>query len=1081
MKINYIISDTTKSATSKTLSQVILRAEKDLLSNYIVIVPETKSIIIEKELLSLSKTGAFANIFVYSFVRLLGRLGYAEKDKIISKQTAVMLIRKIIFENIDNLKCYKKTAKNISFAEKIYDTLQQFKSSEVNVEDLKCALDSCEGALKSKLQDIIFLYDEYEKLLSETYFDDCDKLNLIKNLAKTSDFIKSAKIFVVGFDNITPEMISVLEELAKNANEITFSSVYFSDKREDKYIQNNELFLKFRRVADNLNYPYVPILTSSRKKGDFYAVANDLFSISTKQTKYSGDIKIFAANSKEQEIRFVASQIIKMVESGARFRDFGVMALDIDKDKNLLKQIFDEFNINYFINQDIDVSNHYLISFIKLCFELYLSHLSSDKFVKFIKSKFVNFEKSCEFENFISEYGLNYNDFLKPLDEEFKGHKNYEDFSKILTKFQDFYGKFAEEIKKANSVLDFSEAILFVLDYFNVKLNLEEISEFEMLAGMREESQISKSMFAKVEEFLKMLCNFLGKMTVGEDEFLQIFLSGFSTVKMNLVPVSIDCVVVQKNTDGFFDIKNMFIVGADEDRFPMVIQDSGIILDDELEMTNLLSGKKIEPTTKEINARENFAAYEALLEPSEKLFITYSKQSVDGSQSKPSKLINKLAGLFGEGVFVKEFKQAKFVSKINYEKEFAKHISAYHEGLYLLSEINKEYNLLKGDMSVYFENYLKNKCQTKPRFEIENADDLYFSNGKTSASQLEKYFQCPYQFFAVYGLRLKENKSAKLSKLDIGVILHKVAEIFVKNIKLFDDEDDNLLNKKIQEFVIDIFDNLKIKESNNRATIKFLLKESIRLCKYLLTEQKNSGFKTKHNEFAFNGKNAIVLKCDKGTFLGLEGKIDRIDEFGDYIRIIDYKTGDIESDLYSIYFGKKVQLVTYLSAISEIKNKKIAGLFYLPIHSDYVKNIEKIQEKYKMNGFLLKDIDVIKNMDYSLSFDNPKSRFVPITIKSNEDVKNRNSFELSRAGQKFLSEEEFENLKKYNEKLCEKAADEIRSGYIEPSPIRKGDDKDTMPCAWCEFAGFCGLENSKFSAGRRCDSSVDIESFGEVK
>ena len=35
--------------------------------------------------------------------------------------------------------------------------------------------------------------------------------------------------------------------------------------------------------------------------------------------------------------------------------------------------------------------------------------------------------------------------------------------------------------------------------------------------------------------------------------------------------------------------------------------------------------------------------------------------------------------------------------------------------------------------------------------------------------ELEKYFDCPYLFFATYGLRLKENKDAKVSSLDVGL------------------------------------------------------------------------------------------------------------------------------------------------------------------------------------------------------------------------------------------------------------------------------------------------------------------------
>jgi len=1080
MKINYVLSDRTKSATTKTLVEVVSRAEKDMLTNFVVIVPETKSIIIEKELLALSKKGAFANIFIYSFVRLLNRLNFAKKETIISKQTAVMLIRKIVYENIDNLDCYKKTAKNINFAEKIYDTLQQFKSSEVSYEDLKLAYLQADSALKSKLKDIIFIYEKYEELLGETIFDDCDKLNLIKRFVKKSDFIKNAEIFVVGFDNITNEMISVLEELAKNAKEITFSSVYFSEKREDKYIQNNELFYKYRRVAENLKYPYVPALASSRLKGDFYVAATNLFLPTIKQAKYNGDIKIFAANNKEQEIRFVASKIIEFVNSGLKFKDIGVLSLDIVNDEKIIKRIFDEFKINYFVNQEIDISNHCLILFIKLCFELYLSHLSSDKVLKFLKSEFFREQKAYEFENFVFEYGLNYNDFLKPLKKEWKEScRDFDNFANLLCKFQDFYIKFAEKLKNAKTALEFSNVILYALEYFNVENKLKEVSEFQITCGLREESQVSSAIYAKVKEFLEMLCNFLGDMKMMPDEFLQVFLSGFSVVKLNLVPVSVDCVVVQNNTDGFYNIKNMFIVGADEDMFPMVIKDSGIILDSELEKTNILSGKKIEPTTKDINAREKFIAYESILEPSEKLYISYSVQALDGTQKKPSRIIQRLAALFGKDIFIKGFNQPKFISKISYEREFAEHISDYFSGEYLLYDINNEYLVLKGELGTYFNSYLFESLQNNPSFVIDNAKELYFSHSRTSSSQIEKYFACPYQFFANYGLRLKENKNAKLSKLDIGVLLHKVAEIFVKNINKFKGFEEEKLAEQIESYLLNIFDKLNLNKSRNQAAVKFLFEESMRLCKFLLKEQNESGFKASCNEFVFCGENSPKLVLDGGEELSLEGKIDRIDEWGDYVRIIDYKTGDIDADLFSIYYGKKIQLVSYLSAISGIKNKKIAGLFYLPIHSDYVKNISKLEEKYKMNGFLLKDIDVIKHMDNNLSFDFPKSNFVPILIKSNDDVKTRNVFELSRAGQKFLTENEFNNLKKYIEKLCRKAACEIREGYIEPSPLKKGDDEATMPCAYCELAGFCGLENARFSEGRKCQANIDIDKFKE--
>ena len=197
MKLNYILSETSSSATSAAIREIIKKAESDMLSNVIVLVPEPKSIAIERELLDVSTYGAFANVFVYSFMRLLSRIGEIKESEVVSKQTCVMLIRKIILENIDKLSCYKKTAKTIGFAEKIYDTIAQFKASSLSPQDVKAIADSSEGALKSKMQDIAFLFDLYESQLGDNLFDDCDKLRKLGELAKTNDFI--LKLFKIPY------------------------------------------------------------------------------------------------------------------------------------------------------------------------------------------------------------------------------------------------------------------------------------------------------------------------------------------------------------------------------------------------------------------------------------------------------------------------------------------------------------------------------------------------------------------------------------------------------------------------------------------------------------------------------------------------------------------------------------------------------------------------------------------------------------------------------------------------------------------------------------------------------------------
>ena len=1074
MKINYLLSDTTKSATTLALKSVIEKAEADVFGDYIVIVPETKSIIIEKELLALSKNHAFTNIFVYSFVRLISRLGFVDSNKIVTKQTCVMLLRKIIFDHISELKCYQKTAKTVSFAEKVYDTIQQFKSSNVTVGDLKSSLANCSKSLKNKLEDLVLLYELYEEKLSTGLFDDCDKLNLIAKFAKDNQFIKNAQVFVVGFDNVTYEMVSVLKELAKSAKEITFSCVYFNDKRADSYIQNNELFKKFKLVGDELKYPYQPSFSAALKKGDFRQIQHGLF-VGEKALQPAKNVEVFEAKNRRQELDCVANKILTEVKGGKRFKDIGVFVCSLAENIELIKKCFDSYQIPYFINEDHDISNHALVKFVRSCFELYLSHLAEEKVLKFLSGVFVKNKHTAEFENYAKEVGLNYAGFLAKIDEEYVNNdEKTKRLNAVILPFQEFYAQFSSKIEASKTVSDFLSDIDFVFEYFDLKNKLEQVAEFQKENGDIVDAEISLAIFDKCTEFRKSFENFMGQTEITPNEFLQVYLSGFVSIKLNLSPVSIDSVIVQDNTDGFFNIKTMFIVGAEENKFPAKIQDSGIILDGELEETKNLISKAVEPSVKDINERELFRAYEAFLEPTDNLFISYVVAN------KPARMVLRLVALFGEEIKTNVYKRVPFASKKGAEMRFAKHINEFLNKEINLADLQKEYNILKDSLSSNFKYHLENNLvMGQTNFVLESASQLYFPKGTTSISQLEKYFACPYMFFANYGLRLKENKVAKLSHLDIGSIVHRIAELFVQDISAFDGLDDAAFKTGVEKFCVAVFEEYNVNKNRNQAILNFILGESQRLCAHLYFEQQNSSFKSIKNEYEFAGENAVKLQTEDGRVVLIEGKIDRIDQWGDYVRIIDYKTGDIKNDLSSIYYGKKIQLVSYLSAVTGFTGKKVAGIFYFPIHSDFVKNDKKIKNIYKLQGFLINDAEVLRHMDNSVSFENPESDLIQFKIKTGKENVNTNTFEISKGPSKvYFDDDEFEKMKAYNTKLCEGAVSEILSGYVEPSPMAMGD-ADSKVCRFCEFAGFCGLEKARFVDGRKCHGKVSIDSFVE--
>ena len=1080
MKINYILSDTIKNATTKALENVTKRAESNLFNDYIVIVPETKSIAIERELLDLSKSNAIANIYVYSFVRLLTRFGLVDKNRVVSKQTCIMIIKKIISENINNLLCYKKTSKSVGFAEKIYDTIQQFKSSEVLPEDLKKLAVTCSKSLRLKLNDIIFLYEEYEKVLQDRFFDDCDKLNLLIEFAKNNEKLKNAEVFIVGFDNITFEMSSVLKEFAKNAKEITFSSVYFNESREDKHLQKNELYNKFKNIAEELKYPYTPSFYKCYAKDDFYAIKNYLFSPKKYEVKSAGNISVFEARNKRHEIEYVASKIIDEIKSGKRYRDICVYSPNLSSESALFEKYFKDFNIPYYIKRDYDLSAHPLVKLISDVFELEHSHYSSDKVLRFLSNAYVCELNFAEFENFVNETGINYNLFIKDFDFVCDDEEKKNKIKNTLNFIKNIHLKYGERIKKAETVAGYVSVVNDILEKFFAEKQTEEFSNKLEKNKLLEEAEVYRKIYKKFVELCNSLVNFMGDMRVSSDEFLQIFLSGFMSIKINLTPMSVDCVLIQDSTDGFYNVKDLFVVGANEGSFPAKLVDSGIVLDNELEEAKITLKKEIEPTIKQINARENYSVYETLLIPSDKVFVSYSLKCVDGSEGKPAMVVSNLIKLFGKDILSCSFKSNSTDAKMICLEKFAEHVNEYLKGEYRLDMLNKEYSRVDKFISEKYLEAINNFNNESVCFEIDNPEDIYFNKNKTSISQLERYFACPYKFFASYGLRLKENKNSKLNGMDVGTIIHRVAELFVKDIEQIKSLKENEIDNKIKEITSIAFSEQNVNEKQNMAVVNFVKKEAIRLCKYILFEQSISSYKTNPslNEYSFSGDKAVKLELDNDKCINIEGKIDRTDECGEYKRIIDYKTGDISNDLSSVYYGKKIQLVSYLMASDKMSDKKIAGLFYFPIHSDFVKNNEKVQNLYKLQGFLLDDAEVLKRMDNTVSFENPSSELIPLKIKTNKECTNTNTFEISKSAQKrYFTEKEFEDLKVYTKELATNAVNEIMTGYIEPSPLAVKSEDGHHECDRCELSGFCGLNKARFVEGRRCDDKVSISSF----
>ena len=607
---------------------------------------------------------------------------------------------------------------------------------------------------------------------------------------------------------------------------------------------------------------------------------------------------------------------------------------------------------------------------------------------------------------------------------------------------------------------------------------LNEFKDEQELLGELEMAAVTEQVMGKIQSSFETLSEFLGECSVSSDEFSALLLSGLSSVEISLIPLQLDSVIVQSKTDGMKDIKKLFVLGASEGKFPVTSEDCGMIRDSEINSLSDIFKVKIEPTIKTINRRERCKAFETVIGFDE-VQISFAKTNQALEELSASSFVMSVAGLFddykiaGETVLnqvnASKNEFADCASGVftleNLESRFAAMVAGTKNGKSVAaSDLSSVYHVIKDGSRMDFENMLGSQTRV-PELSSESVE---FLNGKTSISQLEKYFSCPFMHFADYGLGLKDRAEAKMQAIDVGDVLHKVAEIFVKKFI----KNGGVQEEEHSKIVDEVLLSNKIATENNKMLVSILEKEAHRLMRAISNQLAKSDFKPVAVE-AWFGKNGAFPAIELGDGVRIEVKIDRVDKCGDHYRVIDYKTGKIEETPEGVYYGKKVQLLSYVQAIAGGDKKlKPAAALYFPVRNEWAESKKKAEEAYKNKGYVLKDEDVVKHMDTDLYHSNT-STSIPVRFVKAKGTSDPDEREFGADGN-LLDEKQFEDIAKYIHDLEKQAVKEIMSGYIAPSPLVSGNKS---PCAYCAYKTVCGLEKTSNPEGRKALGGIKFESF----
>ena len=411
-------------------SEFIFNEIKELINcgkKIYIITPEQFSFTAEKKLLETLGNSAVLNAEVLTFNRMSYRVaaevgGIAKTS--ISTSGKAMLIYNILCSKKSKLKFLGKSDENI---ELIIDQITEFKKHGVLVDDLKQMMEeSTDSYLKLKIQDILQVYSEFENKIENRYIDENDNLTNLANQLCDVNIFDNTLIYIDEFTGFTKQEYEIIKQLAKSASQVNIaicsnsiedsvspeSDVFYSNK-----LTISRLFEIIEHEGIALDEPVCLNKTYRFKNQELQHLEKNLYAIQYKKFEEKPEnIKLFLANNQYSEIENVAINIVKLVRNNNyRYRDIAVITKGLDVYSNLVKVIFNKYQIPVFIDEKKDLSQNVIVKYLLSILEIFARNWSYESVMNYVKTGFLDFSKHEIFmlENYCQKWGIKNNKWYK--------------------------------------------------------------------------------------------------------------------------------------------------------------------------------------------------------------------------------------------------------------------------------------------------------------------------------------------------------------------------------------------------------------------------------------------------------------------------------------------------------------------------------------------------------------------------------------------------------------------------------------------------------------------------------------------
>ena len=1000
-----------------------------------------------------------------------------------------VLVRRALGELQDNVRYYYRHRRSAAFCQMAAQTIDELKSAGLSGQQLAELAKGC-GAESGKLEELALIFQGYETLLARSGMDPSDRLELAgarleEALARGAlpEFLRDREVFIDEFDTFNAPKKRLLGAMLAALPGVT---VALCDDGTPLLPGDLSLFSGAKQVAAQLRQlarkngaevAAPELLRRDLRHRDapgLAAVAELLETGRCDPDTPAGEVRLFAAPSREEEARAAAGAIRRLMRQGVRCSQIAVVCRDIAKYRAAVRYEFRMAEIPLYCDEPTTPEFSAPATAVRALLEIARGADLTENLTTLAKTGLcaLQEEQVCALENYAYTWAPTAAAWREKFERSPRGFgeqemteedlRNRDMAEQARALLVGAVDALREKVKSANA-----EAISRAL-YFCLKTLGAEEQQAAQVEAIRSARGIPAAEEAAREwnvvmELLHEMARLLGEQTVTVAEYEDLFGLLLRSSDLGHIPQTLDAVVMASAGKMRLDAPDyVFVLGLAEGEFPAAPGETGLLthadrdalMAQEIDLPDCFENRVV---------REQVCFYKALTAPAKGLWLSWPKgqgltlcaalepvvEALDPAE--PELALTDLASTpedaldcLGGGWPLTDTERASLTAALQAPG------GEEPQGLALLRRM----------------------ADTAPRqvHDLPALEALLGRRLRISPSQLEKYYTCRYGYFLQYVLGLKPRKRAELSADQSGTLMHWVLQMALEPnpgpdnpmaaLAPFAELDDAAM-ADLAALLVEEYARRYLPEDTARfAYLLSRLKKSMAglLC-YLRDEQRQSSFRPVACELQIGrGEDAVppqVYRLSDGRTVQLVGTVDRADEWIEedgtrWVRVVDYKTGSKKLDLKEVYCGLDCQMLLYLFSLTRDASGRFtgaepAGVLYLladpaPETTDRTRAARSVE--YRIDGLVRDEQKLFDAMDADET-----GRYLPFGYRNGKPSPYQKDKRADAA--------KLDRIRLHLDDLVTQMGRQLYDGRIDAEPLVTGKS----PCRWCDYGFVCCHED----------------------